>query len=94
MRLMSPSNQMRELTHRRGLHASVWLGAVDTDGDLASGGAQLLVQAAVGSNPQVFLAYFHLEIDNSGNVMIVTMNFRFNLFDYNQEYSAVEVIVL
>lgn len=36
------------------------LGAVDADGDLGAGGAELLEQSAVSPDPQVLLRYLHL----------------------------------
>lgn len=36
------------------------LSPVDADGDVSIGGAQLLVEAAVGADPQVVLCDFHL----------------------------------
>lgn len=38
----------------------VRLSPVDADGDVSIGGAQLLVEAAVGADPQVVLCDFHL----------------------------------
>lgn len=38
----------------------VRLGPVDANGDVSVGGAQLLVEAAVGADPQVVLCDFHL----------------------------------
>lgn len=38
----------------------VALGPVDADGDLSTGGAQLLEEAAVGADPQVVLGDLHL----------------------------------
>lgn len=34
---------------------------VDPDGDLSTGGAELLEQSAVGTDPQVLLCDFHLK---------------------------------
>lgn len=38
------------------------LGAIDPDGDLCAGGAQLLEEPAVGPDPQILLGYLHLRV--------------------------------
>lgn len=37
------------------------LGPVDANGDLGTGGAQLLEEAAIGADPQVVLSDLHLQ---------------------------------
>ncbi len=37
------------------------LGPVDADGNVSTGGAQFLVEPAVGADPQVILCDFHLK---------------------------------
>lgn len=37
------------------------LGPVDADGDLSTGGAELLEEAAIGADPQVVLSDLHLQ---------------------------------
>lgn len=37
------------------------LSPVDADGDLSTGGAEFLEEAAISSDPQVILSYLHLQ---------------------------------
>lgn len=51
----------RRVTHMRGVRIRGVLGAVNANGYLAGGRAQLLVQPPIGANPHVVLGDAHLK---------------------------------